>query len=298
MRMDLRAPTPFIFETTVRSHGWYQLAPNDWDDEAQVLTRPESLASGRTVLLRISALPQGIRASLSERLDAQELTDLRMRLAWMFALDADFSAFYDRADHEPRLQHCRAQARGRFLRSTTLFEDIVKMIFTTNIQWSGTRRLARALVDRFGAPVVVGGVEHKAFPSVQTIARARESTLRGLGLGYRAPYVLKLARGIADGTIDLDQLLKRSTPTTNMRKHLISMPGIGPYAAAALLALLGKYDYIPVDTEAVSVVGQHFYGGAKVGEKEINAVFKRWGEHRALAYWFWDYAGEHTASAA
>jgi 3-methyladenine DNA glycosylase/8-oxoguanine DNA glycosylase len=293
MQIELTAQTPFIFATTVRSHGWYQLAPNKWDDAAQVLTRTEQLASGKTVLLSITGISQGLRATYSDRLNRAELTDLRTRLTWMFALNADFSAFYDLADHEPRLRHCRAQARGRFLRSSTLFEDVVKMIFTTNIQWSGTIRLSQALVDRFGAMFTHRGRAHRAFPTAQAIAHARESTLRNLGLGYRAPYVLKLARGITDGTLSLDRLTDVTTPTIALRKQLIALPGIGPYAAAALLALIGKHDYIPVDTEAVSAVGGYFYGGRKVGEREINAVFERWGQHRALAYWFWDYTGEH-----
>jgi 3-methyladenine DNA glycosylase/8-oxoguanine DNA glycosylase len=296
MQIELTAQTPFIFETTVRSHGWYQLAPNVWDSSAHSLTRPEQLASGKTVLLTITGIPQGLRATFAGRLNSADLNDLRARLTWMFALDADFSAFYEQADHEPRLRHCRAQARGRFLRSPTLFEDVVKMVFTTNIQWSGTIRLSQKLVDHFGAAIEQDAAGRKTFPSAQTIARARESTLRTLGLGYRAPYVLKLARGVVDGSIRLETLTHSIAPTDLVRKQLIALPGIGPYAAAALLALLGKHDYIPVDTEAVSAVGGYFYGGKKVSEREINAVFEQWGRHRALAYWFWDYSGEHQSN--
>jgi 3-methyladenine DNA glycosylase/8-oxoguanine DNA glycosylase len=113
-----------------------------------------------------------------------------------------------------------------------------------------------------------------------------------LGLGYRAPYLLKLARDVAAGRTDLEPLRDRALPTPELRKRLIALPGIGPYAAAALLALLGRHDFIPVDTEAVSAVSKFFYGGRKVGANEINAVFAHWGEHKALAYWFWDYEGE------
>ncbi len=37
-----------------------------------------------------------------------------------------------------------------------------------------------------------------------------------------------------------------------VRRDLLALPGIGPYAAAALLGLLGRCDYIGVDTEATS----------------------------------------------
>jgi hypothetical protein len=45
----------------------------------------------------------------------------------------------------------------------------------------------------------------------------------------------------------------------------------------------------------VSLVSKHFYGGGPVGEKEIEAIFGRWGKFKALAYWFWDWRGMQQA---
>lgn len=287
MRFTLVARAPFIFYTTVRSHGWYQLAPSLWDEDRQVLRRAERLSSGRVVGLTLSATDSGV-AVKTTALNADEKSEVCERLAWMFWLDADFSSFYTRADAEPLLRHVRAKAQGRMLRSTSMFEDVVKMMMTTNIQWSGTIRLTKALVERFGEPEE-DDPRSRAFPTAERIARSRESVLRALGLGYRAPYLLALARDVAAGRTDLEALTERALPTLEVRKRLIALPGIGPYAAAALLALLGRHDFIPIDTEAVSAVSNHFYGGRKVGAREINAVFEKWGEHKALAYWFWNY---------
>ena len=287
MRFTLAARPPFVFYTTVRSHGWYQLAPSLWDEDKQVLRRAERLSSGRVIGLRLSGIDNGV-AVQTPALTGAEKAELRQRLAWMFWLDADFSTFYARADAEPMLRHVRAKAQGRMLRSTSMFEDVVKMMMTTNIQWSGAIRLTKALTDHFGEPAEDDPGD-RAFPSPERIARSRESVLRNLGLGYRALYLLALARAVASARTDLEALKDPALPTLEVRKRLIALPGIGPYAAAALLALLGRHDFIPIDTEAVSAVSKHFYGGRKVGEKEINAVFEKWGEHKALAYWFWNY---------
>ena len=287
MRFTLAARPPFVFYTTVRSHGWYQLAPSLWDEDKQVLRRAERLSSGRVIGLRLSGIDNGV-AVQTPALTGAEKAELRQRLAWMFWLDADFSTFYARADAEPMLRHVRAKAQGRMLRSTSMFEDVVKMMMTTNIQWSGAIRLTKALTDHFGEPAEDDPGD-RAFPSPERIARSRESVLRNLGLGYRAPYLLALARAVASARTNLEALKDPALPTLEVRKRLIALPGIGPYAAAALLALLGRHDFIPIDTEAVSAVSKHFYGGRKVGEKEINAVFEKWGEHKALAYWFWNY---------
>lgn len=290
-RFELSARPPFRFLSVIRSHGWYQLAPYRWDAEAQVFQSVERLDSGRVLVLEITESAEGVSVSVPGRLTKQERAEAIGKVRWMFNLDADFSEFYALADREPRLAHCRPGAHGRLLRSSSIFDDIVKVMLTTNIQWSGTKRLASALVNYFGE-AVKGDPSRKAFPTAARLARTRETTLRALGLGYRAPYLLQLARGVASGRINLDSLLDTARPTDEVRRDLLRLPGIGPYAAATLLGILGRYDYIGVDTEAVSAVSKGFYDGRPAGEKEVNAVFAKWGQFKALAYWFWDWDGQ------
>src|ERR1700694_3835607 len=145
MKLTLTARPPFIFQSVIQSHGWYQLAPNVWDAERQVLTRVESLANGRVVPLSLSCIGHQIIAEAPGRFGKREQSEIAGKLAWMFMLDADFDEFYALADGETKLQHVRPRAMGRWLRSSTLFEDVVKVMLTTNIQWGGTKRLAAAL---------------------------------------------------------------------------------------------------------------------------------------------------------
>jgi 3-methyladenine DNA glycosylase/8-oxoguanine DNA glycosylase len=294
MHLTLPARPPFRFRSIIQSHGWFQLAPLRWDDEAGVLHLPLQLTSGSVIPLVISGDESGIHATSDELLSQAEAEEIATRLAWMFNLDADFDEFYALADAEPRLAHCRPNAHGRLLRSPTLYEDVVKVMATTNIQWGGTKRLVRQLVDAFGAPLPSDD-GMRAFPQIEPIAASDEATLRGLSWGYRSPYLLKLTRGLLDGTYNLDTLRNPDLPTPDLRKALLDLPGIGPYAAATLLGILGRYDYIGVDTEAVSIVSKHFHNGESVGAKEIDAVFARWGKFKSLAYWFWDYAGMQQA---
>ncbi len=291
---DLPARAPFRFESVVKSHGWYQLAPFEWNDDTKTLRTVERLASGRVVSVGFTSRRAGVSVAASARLSKRDESELRQRAAWMFNLSADFSAFYELADAEPGLQHCRPQGLGRLLRSGWLFDDIVKVMMTTNIQWSGTRRLVAALVRHFGDPLT-GDSNRRAFPTARRIAVSRESTLRRLGLGYRAPYLLQLARGVVSGRYDLPSLREPARPTDEVRRDLMALPGIGPYGAATLLGLLDRYDYIGVDSEALSAVSHGFFGGRSIGAREVNAAFQRWGRFKALAYWFWDFSGQGQA---
>src|SRR3970282_1837073 len=72
----------------------------------------------------------------------------------MFALDADFSAFYKATRKEPKLRHAQRLARGRVLRSPTLFEDVVKTILTTNTLWGATKRMTLNLTHQLGDPLL------------------------------------------------------------------------------------------------------------------------------------------------
>lgn len=73
--------------------------------------------------------------------------------------------------------------------------------------------------------------------------------------------------------------------------RLLALKGVGPYAAANLLVILGRYDYVPVDSWAMRQRAREWYGGQRAGEKEVDAAFERWGEWQGLACWCWEWSG-------
>jgi 3-methyladenine DNA glycosylase/8-oxoguanine DNA glycosylase len=298
MRLSLRARPPFSLPTAARSHGWVRLAPFDWDDDANRLTRVERLSSGRVVEMRVQEADGGVSVEVDEAndpLSEAERDEVAHKVEWMLGLEQDFSTFYALAREEPKLAHVEGEARGRILRSPTLFEDTVKTILTTNTSWAGTIRMVKSLVAQFGAPLDSGPLSadpaRHAFPTPDQLATADAETLRSeTRLGYRAPYVLKLARSVASGDFDLESLKTASLPTAQLGQRLLAIKGVGEYAMANLLMLLGRYDFIPVDSWACRVVSHEWHGGEPVGRAEVEAAFERWGEWKGLAYWFWDWS--------
>jgi 3-methyladenine DNA glycosylase/8-oxoguanine DNA glycosylase len=53
--------------------------------------------------------------------------------------------------------------------------------------------------------------------------------------------------------------------------------------------LLGRSDFIPIDTWALKVVSHEWYDGEPVTPAQVEERFERWGEFKGLAYWFWDW---------
>jgi 3-methyladenine DNA glycosylase/8-oxoguanine DNA glycosylase len=274
----------------VRSHGWIRLAPfvaGEGDESLRYLAR---LGSGQVVELAITAAGEGVSIAVDAELDEDEQAGVSVQVRWMLGLDQDLSAFYALARSEPKLAGVEARAQGRVLRSPTLFEDTVKTILTTNTAWSGTIRMVEALVSLCGTPLPADPTR-AAFPTPDQVAAVGPEALRNEArLGYRAPYVFALARAVAAGELDLEALKRSDLPTPDLRKRLLAIKGVGDYAAANLLVILGRYDWIPVDSWATKVVSHEWYEGQPIGRAEVEAAFERWGEWRGLAYWFWDWA--------
>jgi len=287
MQINLSACPPFSFSSVVRSHGWIQLAPFSSEDHNNELRYIDRLESGRVLEYRIHPAPDGISMELQDDLTSTEYEEAARKVTWMLGLDMDFSEFYALARSEPKLAHLEPNAHGRVLRSPTLFEDVVKTMLTVNTSWSGTRRMVQNLVSLYGE-ALPSDSQRRSFPSPASLAVLAEEDLRNQArLGFRSPFVLGLARAVHGGDVDLETLKTDHLPSAELRKRLLGIKGVGAYAVANLLNILGCYDSIPIDSWALKMVSQEWHQGEPVGPAEVEAAFELWGEWKGLAYWFW-----------
>ena len=271
-----RFPTPpaFHFAATVESHGWYHLAPFRWSREERVLRRNERFGR-RTVELTIREEPGAIVVAASAPVDRAALEP---RIRRMFQLAVDVSEFVAMTRVSPPHSWVAASGFGRLLCGSTLFEDAVKIIATTNTTWRQTVRMIELLVAKCGR----GG----AFPEPADVARFTEAELQNdCRLGYRAKTMRALAVGINDGEIDLGAISDARQTTPELFKRYLELPGIGPYGAAHLLAMDGRHDFIAVDSEFRRFVRETYHGGRRVSDTAMLRRYARWGRWKYLAYW-------------
>lgn len=289
METYLPATPPFSFSAVVKSHGWVQLAPFSFNEDRQVLSYVERLSSGRVTELALTEAAHGVTLRTEDGLTASEQAEIARKVSWMLALETDFSEFYAMARSEPALAHVEARSLGRVLRSPSLFEDVLKTMLTVNTLWAGTIRMNLTIHRLYGEPLPADP-ERQAFPTPARLAGLDEKALRQEArLGFRAPFVLALARSVDSGNIDLEALQTSDLPTPELRQKLIGIKGIGAYAAANLLMILGRPDFIPIDSWAMKMVSTHFLNGAPAGPAEVEAAFARFGRWKGLVYWFWDW---------
>lgn len=291
MKFTLPARKPFNFLSVIHSHGWYQLAPFHFDEESDTLYYILQLANERVIELRLRRAAEGIEVE-TKKLSKAERREVEERVSWMLGLDMDFSRFYAASRREPKLARAKGRSLGRLLRSPTLFEDVVKTILTTNTLWTATRNMTRKLVEQYGAPLEEEP-QRRAFPSPTALAASSPEALKEtVRVGYRAPAIHQLAVRVANGQLDLEALKTSTLPTLELRKELLTINGVGPYAAANLLMILGRHDFIPIDSYALKMVSHEWYEGGPVTAKEVEKHFEQWGEFKGLAFWFWDWKYE------
>lgn len=289
MILELEANKPYDFASSVRDHGWIQLAPFQWLDEQQTVQRVERLDTGKVVLLQIASSDAGdvkrisIKVKPNSKLTQSEQQEIRDKVHWMLKLDEDFSEFYHLCENEPELLVKVASGRGRLLRSSTVFEDVIKTICTTNTTWIQTKAMVSRIVNHLGSPYPQAPDLH-AFPTPEQVVAAGETIFQEeIRLGYRNAYVLKLAHEIVEGKRDVEALKTSDISAKELKKEVKKIMGVGDYAAHTLLMLLGRYDEVAVDTEFRAFVSKKY--GAMT-DKEMAALYDRWDRWKYLAYWF------------
>jgi N-glycosylase/DNA lyase len=279
-RIELRGAggEPVDFARTLLSHGVAELAPNvvapDGADLTTVLP-----AAGNAWPVRIVA--DGAAQALVECPDAAPAAALVAQIRHMLRLDEDLSAFYVRAAEDPELAWTTSGA-GRWLRSPTVVEDLVKTICTTNCTWSATLRMVNALVGELGEAADDG---RRAFPTPAAMAGAGDDFYTGVAkTGYRGAYLRTIAAGVAEARLDLEALTDPALTDEEVAERLLALPGVGPYATAHMMMLLGRYRRLILDSWTRPTY-RRLAGRPRVTDKGIEKAFRRYREYAGLAFW-------------
>jgi N-glycosylase/DNA lyase len=268
---------------TLTSHGVAALPPQLLDEEAHTLDSTLALPRSRARTIRIRAgRPGQALVEAKGRVAAADGAALAETAAHMLRLDADLSGFYEVAAEDLDLAWA-AEGAGRMLRSPTVFEDVVKTICTTNCTWSATVRMVSALVTELGIEAPDG---RHAFPTPAAMASASEAFYRDVArTGYRGAYLRSLARDAASGALDLEALSDPALPDDEVAAALLALPGCGPYAAAHMMMLLGRYSHLILDSWTRPTYAR--LNGRKASDKTIERRFRRYGDYAGLAFWLY-----------
>jgi N-glycosylase/DNA lyase len=113
--------------------------------------------------------------------------------------------------------------------------------------------MIEAMCEKYGSFIATTNEnKYYSFPTVSSLATAKEEDLRSLGFGYRARYIVQSATQIMNKDTEtgynwLESL--RSLDRPSIQKELISLMGIGRKVADCIaLFSLDQLNIVPVDT--------------------------------------------------
>jgi 3-methyladenine DNA glycosylase/8-oxoguanine DNA glycosylase len=117
--------------------------------------------------------------------------------------------------------------------------------------------------------------------------------------GYRGASLQGLAEAVAIGELDLESLgsiPRDALSDSELEEQLLALRGIGPYAAAHIMLLLGRCSRLVLDSwtrpKYASLTGK------KAKDATIIRRFRSYGDHAGLAHWLFltrDWAGGTSA---
>ena len=283
--MILTIPTPstFNFKRTVISHGWCELLPFAIDRERWILCRTLDLGARPPVTVTLSAAKRSVQITTSRTIGKQATAAVLNQVRHILRLDDDLKPFYQTMKEDPEFAWVSAQGAGRMLRSPTVFEDLVKMICTTNCSWALTEKMVTGLVENLGRK---SSNSHRTFPTPEAMALMPEKFyVKEVRAGYRASYLKELADRVASGELHVESWLTSSLPTLALIKEMKGVKGVGDYAAENLLKLLGRYDGLALDSWTRTKFYSVRNNGRKAADKKIARYYSRFNEWRGLALW-------------
>jgi 3-methyladenine DNA glycosylase/8-oxoguanine DNA glycosylase len=283
MEISITTPREFSFKRTAISHGWCGLLPFQIDEKNWLLTRTLDLKEAKPVTITISATKRALQINSSRRLSQSAASQVVRDVRHMLRLDDNIEDFYRLLADDGDFNWIPAQGAGRLLRSPTVFEDLVKMICTTNCSWALTEKMVTGLVENLGRESSNG---NRTFPTPEAMSLMPvKFYVNEVRAGYRSEYLKQLADRVASGALDVESWLTSPLSTPDLLKEMRGVKGVGPYAAENVLKLLGRYDGLALDSWTRAKFFSVRNNGRKTTDKKIARYYSRFNEWRGLALW-------------
>jgi DNA-3-methyladenine glycosylase II len=284
VRVEVRPPWPFRL---TRRSGLDGLSPVRRGVLHRLLhERDDAYEQEQPIHLRVAQLSSGavlIGARAADRGPAERAI-VRMRRA--LGIDLDLRAFYDEYRDDPLIGAAvRADPALRPPGRPDPFEALAWAVTEQLIEYERAAAIQRRMVAALGRRDLGSGLRNS--PSAAVFAGAAPARLESFDLsGGRAVALVKVAREVASGRVELDNL----DPVVQEAgwRRLRAIPGVGSWTVEILaLTGQGRLDQIPAgDLGLIKLVGRLLSDGdpwARAEEQQVRDFFARFGRWQGLA---------------
>jgi len=174
-----------------------------------------------------------------------------------FDLDRDYSEIRQSLCIDDFMRSATAFGEGIRLLRQDKWEALCSFIISQNNNIPRIKTIIDTLCREFGDVIVFEDKQYYTFPAASLLSTLKEEQLAPLRCGYRAEYIIRAAKMVAEGIIDLE-VLARSTPDT-ARVALKKLHGVGDKVADCVMLFgLHMLDAFPLDVWMKRAVVQHY----------------------------------------
>ncbi len=185
-------------------------------------------------------------------------------------VQVDLNRVLDTLPPHPQLASALTQHRGLRLLRQDPWECLASFILSSTKQIKQIKQIVERLCREHGDRVPTPATEPEAwsFPVAGRVADLRETDLRAMGMGFRAPHLLRAAQAVAFGSLDLEGLKRLSL--AEARASLMNLPGVGrKIADCVLLFSLGFDEAFPVDVWVMRALKSAWFPNRSPSLKEL-----------------------------
>ena len=199
-------------------------------------------------------------------------------------LNRDYGVVAQEYAHIPVAKRAIEMYPGMRVLNQDPWETVVTFIISANNNVTRIRNLCDALAMRCGTAHETKYGMLYALPSAQRLAQCEEAELRAFGMGYRAPYLIKTAKMVADG-FPLNDLCRMEY--MDAHEKLTELYGVGDKVADCVLLFGCRHaSAFPVDTWVEKLLKSWFGIEAKGRKKLLTESRRLLGEHAGLLQQF------------
>jgi len=211
-----------------------------------------------------------VRVTVVSSQGFQDLEAVRRMIIEAFRLDDDIEAVYMEVGHDPCLKKLTREYRElRLVRYINPEECLLVYHLSTNTTIKRLEGMVECLKTKYGNGLrFQDGVILYTYPKIQQFAGRGLKDLKDCKLGYKGPYLLRLAELYEQNPIEWGTL--RCMDLTEARGTLMRLPGVGDKVAdAVLLYATGRTETFPIDIWVRRAVVHLYHISPKLTYKQL-----------------------------
>ena len=215
-----------------------------------------------------------------------------------FDLGRDYSEIKEKLLKDEIMKNAIKFGHGIRLLRQDLWETLISFIISANNRIPMIMKVVSTISQMYGTEIIMNGKSYYNFPDVDSLASSALERLEMCKGGFRCKYILKTAKMVKDGVVNLADLAGMTSDEA--REELKRFPGVGNKVADCTLLYSGtKYNVFPTDVWVKRVMEELYFGRSATFSEIQSFAADYFGELAGFAqqYLFY-YARQHKIGTA